>query len=148
MPHIAMPRLSITVHLHGSNSYCGQAQIAFPMPRIQRSPEAALYRPLYKTAEWQRLRERVLVRDRYTCQRPGCGRLIVERKQAIVHHKRPHKGDRRLFFDETNCEVTCKPCHDGEVQSAERRGYSAAIGSDGWPLDSAHPANRNENETE
>lgn len=117
-------------------------------PRTQRSKEAETWRPLYKTAEWQRLRERVLVRDRYTCQRPACGRLITQRKHAIVHHIKAHKGDRNLFFDEQNCQTVCKQCHDGDVQSAERRGYSAAIGADGWPIDERHPANGNAKGTE
>jgi hypothetical protein len=58
-----------------------------------------------------------------------------------VHHKEAHKGDPAKFFDPSNCEAVCKPCHDGELQSEERVGYSTEIGADGWPVDVRHPIN-------
>ena len=112
------------------------------MPRPDyRSDEAAAYRRLYKSKEWRGrggLRERVLARDPLCvrCQRRG---LIVP--STVVNHKRPHKGDRDLFFDERNCEGTCKACHDGPIQSSERRGFSSEVGEDGWPVDPHHPTN-------
>lgn len=106
-----------------------------------RSEEAAAYRKLYKTKEWRGkggLRERVLARDPLCVPCLAKGRIVPS---TMVNHKRPHKGDVGLFFDDRNCEGTCKPCHDGPIQSAERRGYSSAIGADGFPLDPSHPAN-------
>lgn len=140
MPHIAMPRLSITVHLHGSNSYCGQAQIAFPMPRTQRSSEAERYNRLYHTQRWLDLRQAILVRDRYTCA--DCKKLIIGKGEAHVDHEVPHKGDLAKFWDPSNLRVLCRRCHAGAKQKADRRGYSSEIGSDGFPVDPSHPANR------
>lgn len=60
----------------------------------------------------------------------------------VVHHKVPHRGDLALFFDPSNLEAVCKPCHDGPMQSDEARGFSRDVGPDGWPVDPAHPANR------
>lgn len=43
-----------------------------------RERDARPYRQWYKTARWQRLRWSVLVRDLFTCQWPGCGRIVGE----------------------------------------------------------------------
>lgn len=104
-----------------------------------RSPEAAQYRQLYKTTQWQRHRWSILVRDRFTCQK--CGRLEGRTSQLVADHKTPHRGDLGLFWDAANLWTLCKPCHDRDKQSEERTGYSKAIGIDGWPTDEKHPAN-------
>lgn len=78
------------------------------------------WRKWYSTARWRKLRWSVLVRDRFTCQR--CGRLEGDTSQLVANHKRPHRGDERLFWDEGNIETACKPCHDGPIQSEERSG--------------------------
>jgi 5-methylcytosine-specific restriction endonuclease McrA len=107
----------------------------------RRSPEAAAYRKLYKSARWQTLRRAQLT------QHPLCRRCLhsTPRKltpATVVHHIREHKGDEVLFFDPANLESSCKPHHDGEAQSEERVGYSTEVGVDGWPLDHRHPHNR------
>ncbi len=58
----------------------------------------------------------------------------------------PHRGDRKLFWDSGNWQSLCKKCHDKHKQREERRGYSAAVGADGWPSDPRHPANREKKE--
>jgi 5-methylcytosine-specific restriction endonuclease McrA len=77
------------------------------------------WRKLYKTAHWQALRIRVFVRDLFTCQR--CGRLEGDTSKLVADHKKPHRGDERLFFDESNVETLCKPCHDAEKQREEQQ---------------------------
>ena len=100
---------------------------------------------LYKTALWKRLRMQILVRDRWQCQWPGCGALLKPGKRhprsAVVDHKTPHRGDRRLFADPDNLWALCKHHHDAAKKTEERRGYSTAIGEDGWPIDDRHPVN-------
>lgn len=76
------------------------------------------WRRWYKTAEWSALRSRVFLRDLYTCQMPGCT-AITER--PVADHRTPHRGDRDLFFDASNVQTLCKPCHDGPKQRQERR---------------------------
>jgi 5-methylcytosine-specific restriction protein A len=105
-----------------------------------RSPEAAAYRPLYRTKAWQRLRFAILTRDLFTCQM--CGKAEGNTSQLVADHKTPHKGNLNLFWDEANIWTLCAPCHNSTKQSEERTGYSKAIGSDGWPTDARHPANR------
>lgn len=78
------------------------------------------WRKWYRTARWKRLRWSVLVRDRFTCQR--CKRVEANTSQLVANHKTPHRGDEALFWNEGNLETACKPCHDGLIQSEERRG--------------------------
>jgi 5-methylcytosine-specific restriction protein A len=126
----------------------------------QRSPEAAAYRKLYNTAQWRALRKAQL-QAQPLCERCKAKGFLVA--ATVVNHRKPHKGDQRLFFDPTGLESTCKPCHDGPIQSEEatgkpchdgpiqseeatgkakrRVGYSNAVGPDGLPTDPRHPFN-------
>lgn len=87
------------------------------------SPDATV-RSWYKSKRWELLRQQVLVRDLYTCQRTGV--LLTGKAPApdspVVHHKVPHKGDERLFFDINNLELVSKQWHDSEAQAMERSG--------------------------
>lgn len=58
----------------------------------------------------------------------------------VVHHTTPHRGDPVVFYNGPFAS-SCKPCHDGPEQQAERYGYSLEIGVDGWPIDPRHPTN-------
>jgi len=75
-------------------------------------------RHLYSTARWAETRARVFLRDLYTCQWPGCGRVGG---RLVADHRVPHQGDERLFWDEANLQTLCKsPCHDKHKQLAEQ----------------------------
>ena len=64
-------------------------------------------------SRWQRARRVylaehpwcVLVRDDRPCGEPS----------TVVDHIVPHRGDPVLFWDETNWQATCKPCHDAKT---------------------------------
>ena len=92
--------------------------------RDQQRRELAPWRKWYKTARWQRIRERVFVRDGFTCQRSGalCGGRGNDPDAPVANHKRPHRGDPALFWDEANIETVTKAVHDSLIQSEERRG--------------------------
>jgi 5-methylcytosine-specific restriction protein A len=76
-------------------------------------------RPLYRTARWAKLRWSVLVRDLFTCQM--CGRIEDDTSKLVADHKRPHRGDLGLFWDETNLETLCaSPCHSKHKQRLEQ----------------------------
>lgn len=116
------------------------------MGRDQRSPEAATYRKLYSTAEWRNARASQL-QAHPLCERCAAADFIVA--ATVVNHRRAHKGDRHLFFDPTNHQSVCAPCHDQAIQSDERTGVATAkvgyrgdVGADGWPTDPRHRANR------
>ena len=98
--------------------------------------------PLYNTARWKATRQRILLRDHYTCQVCRCG-LVSGRthpRAAVVDHKIPHNGDAELFWcGDDGLQALCKRDHDSGKQGEESRGYSDRIGADGWPIDQAHP---------
>ena len=106
--------------------------------RDDRSEEAKAYRRLYRTAAWKRMRAAQLARQ------PLCERCVKAGRvtaATVVNHRDPHKGDMARFSDRANLESACAPCHDGAIQSEERRGYSTEIGADGWPTCERHPMN-------
>ena len=80
------------------------------------------HRKWYKTSRWQKLREQVLVRDAYICQRTGV--LCIGKHPApnspVADHKTPHHGDERLFWDIENLHCVSKAYHDSEKQKQER----------------------------
>lgn len=80
------------------------------------------WRRWYASARWRQLRMRVFLRDRFTCQWPGCGRLEGNTSLLVGDHKIEHRGDPALFWDEGNLQTLCKPCHDKHKQRQERRG--------------------------
>jgi 5-methylcytosine-specific restriction protein A len=111
-----------------------------------RSETAQSYRRLYKTSLWRALRLAQL-HDRPLCERCEAKGFIIA--ATVVNHRKPHKGDPTLFAAPTNLESTCKPCHDGPIQSEEtsgkpndRVGYSVKVDAGGWPTDGRHRANR------
>ena len=64
------------------------------------------------------------MRDGYTCQATGV--LLLAAYPAptspVVDHKRPHRGDPDLFWDEDNLQAVSKEYHDRVKQSIEARG--------------------------
>ena len=58
--------------------------------------------------------------DQYLKQHPLCTACQAEGKivpATVVDHIIPHRGDRRLFWDQTNWEPLCKECHDKKTGS-------------------------------
>lgn len=102
------------------------SQSRLSTPRVVRdrhhSPDKKV-RAWYHSKRWADLREEVLVRDLYRCQNTGV--LLTGKAPApdspVVHHKIPHKGDERLFWDISNLEAVSKEWHDSEGQRMEKR---------------------------
>lgn len=86
------------------------------------SSNAAPWRRWYKTVRWQRLRERILLRDMYTCRKTGV--LLIGKHPApdspVIHHDKEHRGNEALFWDEDNLIAVSKEWHDSEAQKAEQ----------------------------
>lgn len=96
------------------------------LPPVQRSENAqrnvySPWRKWYNTARWKALRLSIFTRDMFTCQWPGCGRLEGNTSQLVADHRKPHRGDEALFWDEKNLWTLCKPCHDSRKQQQELR---------------------------
>ncbi len=91
-----------------------------PVERRRQRDRVQPWRAWYKTSRWQKLRMSVLLRDLFTCQMRGCGRIEADTSQLVADHKIPHHGDEALFWDENNLQCLCKPCHDKLKQKQER----------------------------
>jgi len=61
---------------------------------------------------------------------------------TVADHIVRHAGSWSLFMDIANTQTLCKEHHDKAKALDEARGYSTAIGADGWPIDPAHPFNQ------
>jgi 5-methylcytosine-specific restriction enzyme A len=73
----------------------------------------------YKLKRWRALRLVIFRRDLYTC-RCGCRLLEGNTSLLVCDHIKPHRGDERLFWDETNLQTLLKSCHDAAKQRAEQ----------------------------
>jgi len=78
------------------------------------------WRQWYNTTRWRKLRWSILLRDRFQCQWPGCGRIEADTSKLVADHKQPHRGDETLFWADSNLQCLCKPCHDRLKQRAEQ----------------------------
>lgn len=69
---------------------------------------------------WRDTRQRILLRDMYTCQM--CGRLITGKGEATVDHIKPHRENKELFFcsDEGLQTLCTSPCHAKHKQQQEQ----------------------------
>lgn len=68
---------------------------------------------------WQKARATYLSRHPLCKMCEGRGRVTAA---TIVDHIIPHRGDQALFWDTSNWQSLCKPCHDSVKQAEERRG--------------------------
>ena len=84
-------------------------------------------------------------RHAYLRAHPLCVLCQAERRvteACVVDHIVPHRGDSKRFWDPSNWQPLCAPCHNRHKQREERRGYDIRVGLDGWPVDPRHPTNR------
>lgn len=74
------------------------------------------------TTAWQKAREAFLRAH------PLCAVCAPRVTPAIVvDHIQPHRGDRALFWDRSNWQPLCKPCHDAKT-AREDGGFANAPG--------------------
>lgn len=81
----------------------------------QRRSEDAVRR-LYHTSRWRALRAFILNRDPY-CSR--CDAKGISTPSDTVNHIVKAKDDPDRFYDETNLEGVCTPCHSSDIQREE-----------------------------
>lgn len=97
--------------------------------RDQQREAIAPWRRWYKTSRWQRLREAVLIRDQFTCQK--CGVIETDTSLLVGDHIVPHRGDPELFWLQANVQCLCKTCHDRIKQAEERAGAANPSATNG-----------------
>jgi 5-methylcytosine-specific restriction enzyme A len=104
------------------------------METIKRSP----WDHWYGLGRWRRRQRAQLLRFPLCAMCLDRGRVVPA---TIAHHVTPHRGDWNKFIL-GDLQSLCKPCHDSPVRIIEARGYSTAVGEDGWPIDPKHPCYR------
>lgn len=84
------------------------------------------------TYAWQTARERFLRANPLCVYCKRKGKLTAA---SVVDHVIPHRGDQVKFWDETNLQALCAPCHDGTKAREERGSHQRhEIGLDGYPV--------------
>ncbi|WP_010651604.1 HNH endonuclease [Oceanobacillus massiliensis] len=62
-------------------------------------------------------------RKRFLKSHPLCEKCFDKgklEKAKVVDHIIPHRGDQELFWNETNWQPLCKPCHDRKTMTVDR----------------------------
>lgn len=104
----------------------------------RRSEEARAWRGWYGLARWKAIRKHQLAIE------PLCRYCRLQGKIEVAEvcdHVERHHGDPDKFWNGP-FQSLCKSHHDATKQAEELRGFSTAVGEDGWPIDPSHPANR------
>ena len=83
--------------------YCSQHMV-FSSDRMRGGADARGY-----NAEWRRARKAFLQKHPLCAE---CGKEGKLTPATVVDHIIPHRGDKRLFWDEHNWQALCKNCHD------------------------------------
>lgn len=94
--------------------------------------------PWYQLPVWRAIRRRQL-NEHPLCEK--CEARGITRAANTVDHHPPHEGVWERFVNGPFRSL-CGSCHSGDARQEQRRGYSGAVGADGFPLDPAHPFNR------
>ena len=68
-------------------------------------------------SRWQRAREMHLSNYPLCVECLRQGRTTAA---TVVDHIKPHRGDMHLFWDRSNWQSLCQPCHDSWKQSQEK----------------------------
>ena len=80
-------------------------------PEDVRSAEARGY-----GSAWQRESKKFLLMHPL-CE--ACLRSGRVTPSAVVDHKIPHRGDKKLFWDRSNWQALCKRCHDHKTRTED-----------------------------
>lgn len=62
-------------------------------------------------------------RKRFLKENPLCLECFKDNRlveATVVDHIIPHRGDKNLFWDETNWQALCKSCHDRKTMTTDR----------------------------
>lgn len=74
----------------------------------------------YRSQKWQKMREYILIRDQYKCQRCGdTGSLEVHHKIHLTPYN-IHNAD--ITLNEKNLHTLCRNCHFAEHEEEKKLG--------------------------
>jgi 5-methylcytosine-specific restriction enzyme A len=106
------------------------------MPKRNAAPAQTLPpRSWYSLQRWRVRAKHQLRVDPLCCLCRAKGDITLA---TVADHFPAHKGDFNAFMLGP-IRSLCKKCHDGLQPAFKHKGYSSAIGLDGYPLDPRHP---------
>lgn len=72
------------------------------------------------SSRW-RIESKLFLRAHPLCQCAECGegRNPGARVAEVVDHRKPHRGDQRLFWDQSNWQALSKRCHDRKTATED-----------------------------
>jgi 5-methylcytosine-specific restriction protein A len=85
--------------------------------------------------KWQKARAAYLAKHPLCRMHAELGEIVPA---SLVDHITPHRGDMTLFWQSSNWQSLCKPCHDGAKQRLEKSGIVTGCNLSGQPLDPNH----------
>jgi len=95
-------------NLCDSGVYCREHS-SFSADRLRGNATERGYGSRWRTA-----------RGRFLRKHPLCAECLRQGKLSpatVVDHIIPHRGDMKLFWDESNWQALCKDCHDQKTGS-------------------------------
>lgn len=99
--------------------------------RTQRADSAA-WQHLYNSQRWRKLRLFHL-NGEPLCRMCADAGLVVS--ATIVDHIKAHKGDLALFYDQSNWQSLCAPCHNRHAKRRDMTGKETPRrDNDGWQV--------------
>ena len=93
-----------------NNQYCDQHA------KLHINDRANSYERGYNS-RWQKASKRFLLKKPFCVGCEGKGKLTPA---TVVDHIKPHRGDKILFWDESNWQPLCKSCHDTKTMTEDR----------------------------
>jgi 5-methylcytosine-specific restriction protein A len=100
--------------IHRAPGFKSTAEVKRALDRARPSAARRGYGP-----RWRRARAAYLVLNPLCVRCQAAGYI---RSSTVVDHVVPHRGDKRLFWDEANWAPLCKPCHDAKTAREGRWG--------------------------
>jgi len=68
-------------------------------------------------SRWRKARKRFLKANPLCVECLKADKLV---EAAVVDHIIPHRGDKKIFWDESNWQALCKSCHDRKTMTVDR----------------------------
>ncbi|UVC10187.1 HNH endonuclease [Rhizobium sp. TH2] len=108
------PRLCICGKIVPHSTLCQCQRVATRARNARHDARRPSPRDRGYDHEWRK------ARIAYLDLHPHCAMLGCGKPARVVDHRIPHRGDDRLFWDRTNWQSLCTPCHSRVKQRQER----------------------------
>lgn len=67
--------------------------------------------------KWRKARSKFLKVNPFCVNCKSEGKIVTA---TVVDHIIPHRGDKLLFWDESNWQALCKKCHDSKTMTKDK----------------------------